>query len=366
MIFKGVEICCPHCRGDLEKEEEQDASLRCLSCGRRFPVVFGIPDLRAFPDPYIAPEPDRAKGKKVAARFDELSFRELLDYYYSITEVVPPRHAQQYTRGVLAGVPRSKAALAFWQHAEGAAGQGATVPMRLLDIGCGTAPLLVAAAGQYEGFVGIDIAFRWLVVAKKRLAEAGLDVPLLCACAEALPFPEGAFDRVVLDSVIEHVRDQPAALAESYRVMRPGGFLFAATPNRYSLGPDPQTGLWAGSLLPERWSAAYVRYLGGIPPKRKLLSARALTRLLRKTNFRAPRVMLPDIPEGQRAQLGGFAQRLVDLYHAVKKVPGARTVLQWIGPLLYAVAQKPVLEADRRKEPADRAALPSGVETWRP
>jgi SAM-dependent methyltransferase len=179
------------------------------------------------------------------------------------------------------------------------------------------------------------------VVAKKRLAEAKMDLPLICACAEALPFRDGAFDRVVIDSVVEHFRDQPRALAECYRVMRPNGYLYFSTPNRFSLGPDPHMGLWAGGYLPDRWVAAYVRWQGGIPPKRRLLSPRSLTRLLREAAFRLLKVYLPDVPPAQRSQFGKGLRCLIDLYQIAKGLPLSRQVCRWIGPSLHAVAQKP-------------------------
>ena len=339
MIFKGIDLCCPHCRGDLQETEQREAGLRCVSCDRRFPILLDIPDLRVYPDPYIEAEADRAKGLQMAARLVELNFAELVDFYYSITPAVPPHQARQYTRGLMVGVARAEAALVSWKGAAGMNGQHAAAS--LLEIGCGTAPLLVAAAPQYAKIVGVDIAFRWLVVAKKRLAEAGLDVPLICACAEALPFPDGAFDRVVADSVLEHVRDQRRALAESHRVLRPAGYLCVATPNRYSLGPDPQVGIWAGGFVPDRWLAAYVQWKGGIPPKRRLLSAGSLARLIREAGFCRPRILLPDVPSGQRSHFGKGMKVLIDLYHIAKRLPLSQQLLLWIGPILHAVAEKP-------------------------
>ncbi len=336
MIFKGIEICCPDCKGDLR--EVGTGCFRCVSCARDFPVILDIPDLRVFPDPYIDTEADRAKGFQVAARLDEPNFADLVAFYYSITAVVPPHHARKYARGLLAGVARAEAALDSWENVIGGNGQPSSA--KLLDVGCGTAPVLVAAAPRFTRVVGVDIAFRWLVVAKKRLAEAGLDIPLICACAEALPFPDEAFDRVVADSVIEHVQDQRKALAECHRVTRGAGYLCVSTPNRYSLGPDPQAGIWAGGFLPERWIAAHIRRQGGIPPKRHLLSAHSLSKLIRETGFCPPRVLLPEIPAGQRKQFAKEVRLLIDFYHIAKRLPMSRQFLHLIGPMLHAVAQK--------------------------
>ena len=302
-------------------------------------MLLGIPDLRIFPDPYIDFDADRAKGIQVAARFKELSFSELVDFYYSITSVVPAKDARQYKRGLMAGVARTEAALSSWESSlNGRSHFGSGI---VLEVGCGTAPLLVSAKSRYQKIVGVDIAFRWLAVAKKRLAEANLDVPLICACAEALPFPNAVFDRVIADSVLEHLGDQHKGLSEICRVTRPGGYLFVATPNKYSLGPDPHAGIWAGGYLPERWVAAYVRRNGGIPPKRRLLSAQALYRLIREAGFHPPQIQLPDVSTGQRGQFGNGMRVLIDLYHLAKRLPASRSLLQMIGPLLHAVAAKP-------------------------
>lgn len=143
-----------------------------------------------------------------------------------------------------------------------------------------------------------------------------------------------------MDSVLEHLQDQPRALAECNRVMRQNGYLYVATPNRLSLGPDPHMGLWAGGYVPDRWMAAYVRSQGGIPPKRQLLSARSLTRLLLDADFRSTRVYLPNVSAAQRGQFGKGVQSLIDLYQVARRLPVSRQILRWIGPLLHAVAQK--------------------------
>lgn len=337
MKFKGIELCCPHCRADLR----QPASdlLACTACERRYPIILSIPDLRIFPDPYIDIEADRAKGRRVAGQFEAFDFAGLVNFYYSITGVVPPHHARQYTRGLLAGVGRAQAALAAWQPPGGA----------LLDIGCGTAPMLVAAAPHFDTLVGVDIAFRWLVVAQKRLAEAGLDIPLICACAEALPFPDSTFSAVAAESVVEHVQDQQQMLAQALRVMQPGASLLLTTPNKYSLGPDPQAGLWAGGWLPEQWVAAYVRRQGGIPPKRRLLSAGELTQLVAQAGFARPYIFPPDVPVAVRDRFGTGMRLVIDGYRLARRLPFSRALLQRVGPLLVAISTKPAAAPERTR-----------------
>ena len=112
---------------------------------------------------------------------------------------------------------------------------------------------------------GVDIALRWLLVARKRLDEEGLaHVRLVCGCAERLPFCDRGFAGVVAGDVIEHVGDQAATLAEAHRVLVPGGRLFLASPNRFSLAPEPHVQVWGVGYLPRRWMAPYVRWTRGI------------------------------------------------------------------------------------------------------
>jgi ubiquinone/menaquinone biosynthesis C-methylase UbiE len=48
-----------------------------------------------------------------------------------------------------------------------------------------------------------------------------------------LPFPDGAFDRVIVSEVLEHIWDDERALKEISRVIRPGGRVAATVPTRW-------------------------------------------------------------------------------------------------------------------------------------
>jgi uncharacterized protein YbaR (Trm112 family) len=192
MDYRGIEIVCPLCKSDLREAQGDGNWLSCVACEGRFPIVLDIPDLRVQPDHYIDMQGDRAKGAELASRAAGLNFASAVDLYYSLADKVTPNQAIQFKRGLMAAKFRAEESLEKWEAQSSQTGK----PGSFLEIGCGTAALLLTAAGRYERVVGVDIAFRWLIIAKKRLEEAGADIPLISACAEALPFPDRAFDRV--------------------------------------------------------------------------------------------------------------------------------------------------------------------------
>jgi ubiquinone/menaquinone biosynthesis C-methylase UbiE len=72
---------------------------------------------------------------------------------------------------------------------------------------------------------GIDVTPAMLSVARARARDLGVPVALLLADAQALPFGEASFDNVVCTLALNAIPDDRAAVAEMYRVLRPGGRL---------------------------------------------------------------------------------------------------------------------------------------------
>jgi SAM-dependent methyltransferase len=59
------------------------------------------------------------------------------------------------------------------------------------------------------------------------------------ADAQAMPFADGAVDRIRADSVLEHVPHPQLVLSECHRVLRPGGMVYIATPWVFNLHGYP-------------------------------------------------------------------------------------------------------------------------------
>jgi SAM-dependent methyltransferase len=53
---------------------------------------------------------------------------------------------------------------------------------------------------------------------------------------ESIGYPDNSFDAIAMYHVIEHIPDPISLLKECYRILKPGGHLFAVTPNIESWG----------------------------------------------------------------------------------------------------------------------------------
>ena len=99
-----------------------------------------------------------------------------------------------------------------------------TQSSRVLDVACGPGIVAEALAPGAGEVVGCDITPEMLEKARERCTKAGLaNTRFTPGRAEALPFPDAAFDVVVSRSAVHHFPDPPAAFREMARAVKPGG-----------------------------------------------------------------------------------------------------------------------------------------------
>jgi len=103
---------------------------------------------------------------------------------------------------------------------------------RVLDVGCGTGTLAVAArreTGPTGEVHGIDPSAEMIEVARQKAAKAGVDARFQIAAIEELPFPDGHFDLVLSSLMLHHLPAdvKRAGFAEVIRVLKPGGRFLA-------------------------------------------------------------------------------------------------------------------------------------------
>jgi ubiquinone/menaquinone biosynthesis C-methylase UbiE len=96
---------------------------------------------------------------------------------------------------------------------------------RVLEVGAGTGLNLRHYGEQVESLTVTEPEEPMAKRLRRRVGEQPRRVELVVASAEALPFPDAEFDTVVSTLVLCTVRDQPRALSELRRVLKPGGKL---------------------------------------------------------------------------------------------------------------------------------------------
>jgi SAM-dependent methyltransferase/uncharacterized protein YbaR (Trm112 family) len=332
-----LSYCCPRCRGVLEFWQER---YECRVCAQAYPIIVGIPDFRLFSDPYISLEADRAKGLRLAEVAQRSKFEELVRFYYSITPEVPSDLAQHYTRHHLAGVGRGEGILErLTSYGFSDRVQPASCG---LDLGCGTGGFVAVAVAHGMKVVGLDIAFRWLVIGRKRLEELGqADALLVCACAEHLPFGDQSFDWVIAEGLLEHTHTQDVIFREATRVRRPGGVFAARTVNRLAVGPEPHVGVWGVGFLPRRWMDPYVRWIKGISYQNiRLEAVNSLRGLIQAGGADDLTVRTPHFVSGDFAHRPSWQQTLFRAYNLFAHWPLLQILLLWFGPFLDVTGRR--------------------------
>jgi SAM-dependent methyltransferase len=161
----------------------------------------------------------------------------------------------------------------------GHVGQG-----RLLDVGAGYGYLADAAAGTF--------AERWVVemsaAAARQVSPAHR---VVVGDIESVELPRSYFDVVSLQDCLEHLPEPRAALARIRSVLRPGGALFAVTPDVHSWLSRVQRDNWVSLKFPEHVI---------------LYSRDTLRRVLEGNGFAVESIT----PAGQYARLDFLAERV--------------------------------------------------------
>ena len=228
---------CPDCRGGLE---EGGPGLRCPVCKHEFNVRDGIPGFtQKLSDWQLT---DDKKLDAVLEAADTGGWRQALDKLDG-NRADWIRGSNRFTLAVFAG-PKGRA----------------------LDCGCGWGGLTFTLAREFEQVFALDAELHGLRFIRIRARQDGIrNVIPAQGSVFHLPFPDGYFDVVVLNGVLEWVGTfddsagpeelQARALKEIARVLKPEGTLHVAIENRfgvqYFLGyREEHTGLRFVSVLP--------------------------------------------------------------------------------------------------------------------
>jgi demethylmenaquinone methyltransferase/2-methoxy-6-polyprenyl-1,4-benzoquinol methylase len=160
---------------------------------------------------------------------------------------------------------------------------------RLADIGGGTGNY--ARALRDDGWDPVVVDREPAMLA--RAAAKGLET--VEADAQRLPLPDAGFDAVMLVSMLHHVEDPAAALAEAQRVLRPGGHLALMVFTREDTEPS-----WLSDYFPSTRAWMFETH-----------STRAELFALLPGARQIP-VVFRDLEDGSLAALSAFPEKIVD------------------------------------------------------
>jgi ubiquinone/menaquinone biosynthesis C-methylase UbiE len=204
---------------------------------------------------------------------------------------------------------------------------GSLAGKSLLDLGAGMGGVSVALLRGHEAsglsLQAMDYNPDYCRIARLRARRYGLDLNIVVAAGEGLPYPANSFDCVVCMDVLEHVQDAARVIAEMFRVLRPGGVVLTTVPNRHAFR-DPHYHLPVINWLPRPVAEAIIRRAGrskeaGLLQDRQGLSELntytwgEFSKLARSMGFRAGDQVWRRISRGEIRQLSGWRRTLLDL-----------------------------------------------------
>jgi 2-polyprenyl-6-hydroxyphenyl methylase / 3-demethylubiquinone-9 3-methyltransferase len=180
----------------------------------------------------------------------------------------------------------------------------------VLDIGCGGGLLAEEFARLGCRVTGIDPSEPSLRTAREHARQSGLEIAYCQGAGEDLPFPDASFDIVYCCDVLEHVSDLDRVMAETVRVLKPGGTYFYDTINRtpvskfvmiklfqdwrWSRLMPPRLHVWPMFIKPVELKAALARHdlesrdLRGMKPAANPLHLMLLLRRLKRGRISLP------------------------------------------------------------------------------
>jgi len=108
---------------------------------------------------------------------------------------------------------------------------------RVLDIGSAWGYNVMVLTKLGKKTIGMDLVVDQFAAGSRIAAANGLEFPVVGADASSLPFGDGEFAGITMVETFEHIfdGDREKAVAECFRVLRPGGRMVLSTPNHGSL-----------------------------------------------------------------------------------------------------------------------------------
>ena len=101
---------------------------------------------------------------------------------------------------------------------------------RVFEFGCGTGTTAIHHAPYVASIVATDISLKMIEIARgKAAAERIENIDFRCETLEECTEPDESFDAVMAHNILHLLEDPAAAIASSFRLLKPGGVFVTST-----------------------------------------------------------------------------------------------------------------------------------------
>src|SRR5690242_5139173 len=133
----------------------------------------------------------------------------------------------------------------------------------VIDLGAGLGALSEELARRGARTIAVEPGAAWRKLVAKRMSAAGSGWTV-GALGELLPFADCSIDVILSRQVLEHVENPAAVISEVYRILKPGGYVFATYENYLSFWEPHYRMRWL-PLLPKAIGSIYLKARGRDP-----------------------------------------------------------------------------------------------------
>ncbi|MCC7005088.1 MAG: class I SAM-dependent methyltransferase [Ottowia sp.] len=137
---------------------------------------------------------------------------------------------------------------------------------QVLDVGCGFGHSFSVLAQHFspDVIVGLDIAPDLAVRAGEAAERCLCQVNLHCANAASMDLPDAQFDLVFCHQTFHHIVEQEAAMAEFFRVLKPGGVLLLSESTRRYIHSLPIKLLFRHPMHVQKTAKEYISMIHSV------------------------------------------------------------------------------------------------------
>ena len=195
---------------------------------------------------------------------------------------------------------------------------------RVADLGCGSGVFTNLLRRRGFDAVGLDLSPKLVALGQAKYP----DVTFLEGDVEHLPFPDASLDGILLSGLLHHLPDPARCVAETFRVLKPGGSFAAFDPNR--MNPFMY-------LYRDRSSLLYSSV--GVTENERPLLARQISAVFKSTGFKVNTDYISDL--NYRYLASSKLRWLLPAYNAIDRVVFAPDLMKPLRSFVLTYGEKP-------------------------